>query len=91
MPVVKFIKEKKEIEVPEGANLRQEAIKAGVNTYQGLNGIGAGLITAIFQRDYLVVQGTVVIIAVTFVVANFLVDALYAVLDPRIRHVRAVA
>jgi ferredoxin len=43
MPVVKFLKEKKEIEVPEGANLRKEAIKAGINTHQGLNGIGAGL------------------------------------------------
>ena len=30
MPTVKFIKEKKEIEVPEGANLRTEALKAGV-------------------------------------------------------------
>lgn len=43
MPVIKFVKEKKEIEVPEGANLRKEAIKAGVNTHQGLNGFGAGL------------------------------------------------
>ncbi len=43
MPVVKFIKEKKEIEVPVGANLRKEAIKAGVNTHQGLNGFGASL------------------------------------------------
>lgn len=43
MPVVKFIKEKKEIEVPVGANLRKEAIKAGVNTHQGLNGFGASI------------------------------------------------
>lgn len=43
MPVIKFVKEKKEIEVPEGANLRAEAIKAGVNVHQGINGIGAGL------------------------------------------------
>jgi len=43
MPVIKFIKEQKEIEVPDGANLRQEAIKAGVNTHQGLNGFGAGI------------------------------------------------
>lgn len=43
MPVIKFTKEKKEIEVPEGANLRAEAIKAGVNVHQGLNGVGAGL------------------------------------------------
>ena len=43
MPVVKFVKENKEIEVPRGANLRKEAIHAGVNLYQGLNGIGAGI------------------------------------------------
>ena len=34
MPVIKFIKEKKEIEVPDGANLREEAIKAGINVYR---------------------------------------------------------
>lgn len=43
MPVIKFIKEKVEIEVPDGANLRAEAIKAGVNVHQGVNGFGAGL------------------------------------------------
>ncbi len=41
MPLVKFIKENKEIEVPLGANLRKEAIKAGINVHQGVNGIGA--------------------------------------------------
>lgn len=43
MPLVKFIKENKEIEVPRGANLRSEAIKAGINTHQGVNGFGAGI------------------------------------------------
>ncbi len=43
MPLVKFTKEKKEIEVPVGANLRNEAIKAGINLNQGLNGIGASV------------------------------------------------
>jgi ferredoxin len=43
MPTIKFIKEKKEIQVPTGANLRKEAIKAGVNLYQGINGIGASV------------------------------------------------
>lgn len=43
MPLVKFTKENKEIEVPEGANLRAEAIKAGINTHQGINGFGAGI------------------------------------------------
>lgn len=33
MPVVKFVNEKKQIQVPAGANLRQEAIKAGVQLY----------------------------------------------------------
>ncbi len=43
MPVVKFVKENKEIEVPSGANLRTEAIKAGINVHQGVNGFGAGI------------------------------------------------
>ena len=43
MPIVKFVKEKKEIEVPEGANLRQAAVQAGVNLNQGVNGIGAAV------------------------------------------------
>ena len=42
MPIIKFIKEKKEIEVPHGANLRNAAIDAGINLHQGINGFGAG-------------------------------------------------
>ncbi len=52
-------------------------------------GVGTYLATAIFQRDWLVVQGVVVALAVGFVFANFAVDVIYAVLDPRIRHARA--
>lgn len=44
MPLVKFVKEKKEIDVPEGANLRAEALKAGIYTNVGfVNGIGRSL------------------------------------------------
>lgn len=43
MPLVKFVKEKKEIEVPEGANLRAEAIKAGINVNCGINGYGESI------------------------------------------------
>jgi ferredoxin len=43
MPIVNFVNEKKQIEVPVGANLRTEAMKAGVKLYGGLNGFGAGL------------------------------------------------
>ena len=37
MPAVKFLKEKKTIEVPEGANLRKEALKAGIDLYPGVH------------------------------------------------------
>jgi ferredoxin len=37
MPKVVFVNEKKEIEVPAGANLREEAKKAGINVYSGLS------------------------------------------------------
>jgi ferredoxin len=37
MPKVVFVNEKKEIEVPEGANLRQEATKAEIQVYRGLD------------------------------------------------------
>jgi ferredoxin len=37
MPQVEFVKEKITIEVPQGANLRQEAIKAGVQVYKGIH------------------------------------------------------
>ena len=39
MPTVKFLNEKMEIRVPEGANLRREALKAGVPLYPGINRI----------------------------------------------------
>lgn len=53
-------------------------------------GIGRYAVEGIFKRDYLAVQGAVVIISVGYVIINFAVDLLYAVLDPRIRHERAV-
>jgi peptide/nickel transport system permease protein len=51
-----------------------------------LPGMGSLLIGSIFQREYLVVQGVVLLIAAAYVIANFVVDMLYTVLDPRIRH-----
>ena len=43
MPIVKFIKEKKEIDVPAGANLRKEAVKAGINLNCAISGISEGI------------------------------------------------
>lgn len=51
-----------------------------------LPGLGRLLLNAIFQRDYPVVQGTVLFIAVMFIFLNFLVDVAYALLDPRVRY-----
>lgn len=51
-----------------------------------LPGIGDLLITAIFQRDYAVIQGVVLFIAFVFVTVNLVVDIVYALIDPRIRY-----
>ena len=48
-------------------------------------GVGRMLLTAIVQRDYALVQGAVLGIAILFVAVNIVVDALYGYLDPRIR------
>ncbi len=48
-------------------------------------GLGRMLLAAIHQRDYALVQGTVLVVALLFVGVNTLVDVLYGWLDPRIR------
>ena len=55
-------------------------------TIFALPGLGRLAITSVLARDYPVVQGVVVIAAAVFVLANLLVDVLYAYLDPRIRY-----
>jgi len=52
----------------------------------GLPGLGWTLLNGVYQRDYPVVQGTVMVFAVTFVLVNLVVDLLYTYLDPRIRY-----
>lgn len=52
-------------------------------------GVGSYLIASILQRDYIAVQGSVVVIAVAFVVVNFLIDVLHSLLDPRFARVAA--
>lgn len=50
-----------------------------------LPGMGRLVLTGIAQREYAVVQSTVLVIAATFVLINLLVDLLYAKIDPRVR------
>jgi peptide/nickel transport system permease protein len=54
-------------------------------TVFGLAGVGRALFDAITGRDYAVVQGFTVIIAMGYVIVNLLVDLSYGYLDPRIR------
>jgi peptide/nickel transport system permease protein len=54
-------------------------------TIFGLTGVGRTLVDGITSRDYPLVQGFTVFIAVAFVVINLIVDILYGYLDPRIR------
>ncbi len=56
-----------------------------IETLFGLPGIGRLIVDSIFARDYLTVQGGVVLISVGYVLVNFAVDLVYAVVDPRIR------
>lgn len=49
-------------------------------------GIGNLALQALQQRDFPMIQGTVVVIAVVFTVVNFLVDLTYAALDPRVKY-----
>jgi peptide/nickel transport system permease protein len=54
-----------------------------------LPGMGSLIAGAINAREYLALQAFVAIVAIIYVLANFFVDFLYTVIDPRIRHARA--
>lgn len=56
----------------------------------GPRGIGDRLVFAISQNDILIIQAITAVIVVGVVLANLLVDLLYAVIDPRIRHARKI-
>ena len=55
----------------------------------GLPGIGWMILNGIYQRDYTLVQGGVLFVAVAFVLVNLVVDLFYAYLDPRVKLERA--
>jgi ABC-type dipeptide/oligopeptide/nickel transport system permease component len=55
-------------------------------TVFSLPGIGRLMVEGIFQRDYAVVQGAMILVATTFVVVNLLTDIAYAFFDPKIRY-----
>ena len=57
----------------------------------GLPGFGKLTVDSVFQRDYPVIQGVVLVTATAYIVINLLVDLLYSVIDPRIRVTGEVA
>jgi oligopeptide transport system permease protein len=51
-------------------------------------GIGRYYVTAVTARDYSVVMGLTVLLAIIVILANMVVDILYGILDPRTREAR---
>jgi peptide/nickel transport system permease protein len=48
-------------------------------------GVGRLVVEAIFNRDFPVVQGVVLVVSLIFVIVSLLIDVAYAALDPRVR------
>ncbi|HSU20686.1 MAG TPA: ABC transporter permease [Variovorax sp.] len=54
-------------------------------TVFGLPGVGSLVVNAVLRRDYPVIQGALLVIAAIYVLINFAIDLLYAVVDPRVK------
>lgn len=55
-------------------------------TVFNLPGLGNLVVRAVLRRDYPVIQGALLVIAGVYVLINFVIDVLYTVVDPRVRH-----
>ena len=69
---------------PMAANLLTGSVV--VETVFGIPGIGRYFVTAALGRDYTLVLGTVIVVAALVILFNLIVDLLYGVVDPRVRH-----
>lgn len=56
-----------------------------VETVFNVPGIGQLVVNSILRRDYQMIQGVMIFVALMFIIVNLLTDVLYAVIDPRIR------
>lgn len=69
--------------------LRFGSLLAGsaiVETVFSVKGVGRFVVDSVSKRDYPAVQGSILVLAVTFVVVNTAVDLIYALVDPRIKY-----
>jgi ABC-type dipeptide/oligopeptide/nickel transport system permease component len=57
-----------------------------VETVFSIRGLGRILVGAVFDKDYPIVQGVILLTTVVFVLANLVIDILYTFLDPRIQY-----
>ena len=57
-----------------------------IETVFNIPGLGRLIISAVLRRDYPVIQGVVLMIAVAYTLINLLVDLAYLLIDPRIRY-----
>lgn len=76
------------IPILTATGLRFGSLLAGsaiVETVFSIKGVGRFVVDSVSKRDYPAVQGCVLVLAVTFVVINTLVDLIYAFVDPRIK------
>lgn len=77
------------IPILTAVGLRFGGLLAGatmVETVFSIRGVGRFVVDSVSNRDYPAVQGSVLVLAATFVVVNTAVDLLYAVADPRIKY-----
>ena len=51
-------------------------------------GVGSWLIQSIFRRDYPALEGGVLLVSMVVIAVNLLVDLIYGLINPRIRHAR---
>ena len=57
---------------------------AVIETVFTVPGLGRLIVDSIFQRDYPVIQGCLLFVALSYVVVNLIVDLLYPLFDPRV-------
>jgi peptide/nickel transport system permease protein len=56
-----------------------------VETVFDIPGLGQLVVNSILRRDYQMIQGILIFVAIVFIFVNLITDVLYAVIDPRIR------
>jgi peptide/nickel transport system permease protein len=61
-----------------------------VELIYGLHGLGSQLVSSVGSKDLSTTQTITIIVAVAFIVINFVIDQLYAIVDPRVRRARTV-